>query len=236
MRLDRFMSETGMMSRRDAAKAVKAGKITVNGVKAVSPDTKIDEESDIVEYDGCVVNYSRYTYIMLNKPEGYLSSTDDPNGRTVTELLDIKERKMGLFPCGRLDKDSTGLIIMTNDGPLAHRLLSPKHHCEKKYIVDIVKPLDDPEMLEMLENGIDIGEGIKTLPAKLCSITPIKYEITLFEGKYHQIKRMFEAVGNKVVNLRRISFGGIDLDRKLKSGEWRYLSENEIETLKKSGK
>ena len=231
LRLDRFLSGQGALTRREAAKAAKAGRITVNGEPVRSADVKIDENSDRVALDGTAVEWRQFVYIMLCKPEGYISSTDDPREKTVLELLAERERRIGLFPCGRLDKDSTGLLILTNDGGLAHRLLSPKYHCDKKYIVNIAAPIEDAETVSRLESGVDIG-GETTLPARFAPLTPTRFEVTLREGKYHQIKRMFEAVGNKVVTLRRVAFAGIELDERLKSGEWRYLTEEETAALR----
>ena len=231
MRLDRFLSEQGIMSRREAAKAAKGGRITVNGDAVRSADIRISEETDTVAIDGAAVEWRRFVYIMLSKPEGYISATDDPREKTVLELISERDRKIGLFPCGRLDKDSTGLMLLTNDGALAHRLLSPKYHCEKRYIVNIAKPIEDEGIISRLESGVDIGGEI-TRPAKFTPMTPTRFEVTLREGRYHQIKRMFESVGNKVVTLRRVSFAGIELDPRLKSGEWRYLTDDEISALR----
>ena len=164
---------------------------------------------------------------MLNKPDGYVSATDDPNEKTVLDLVDPEDRRKGLFPCGRLDKNTLGLVILTNDGENAHRLLSPKHHVSKVYKFSAAKPLSQ-EDTEKLEKGVDIG-GYLTKPCKVTLTGENEGEITLTEGKYHQIKRMLEAVDNKITYLERISFGDIKLDTSLCRGEWRYLTPKEEE-------
>ena len=162
---------------------------------------------------------------MLNKPEGYVSATDDEREKTVLDLLPDEERRLGLFPCGRLDKNTLGLVILTNDGDSAHRLLSPKHHVDKVYKFECKLPLSQDDV-SLLERGVDIG-GYNTKPCKITLSQPTCGEITLTEGKYHQIKRMLEAVNNKITYLERVSFGNIVLDSSLDRGEWRYLTEEE---------
>ena len=199
MRLDKFLSNMGKATRSECARLAKSGKITVNGTPVKKCDIHIDPEKDCIVFCGTPVIYKKYTYIMLNKPEGYVSATDDEREKTVLDLLPDEERRLGLFPCGRLDKNTLGLVILTNDGDSAHRLL---------------------------ESGVDIG-GYNTKPCKITLSQPTCGEITLTEGKYHQIKRMLEAVNNKITYLERISFGGIMLDSSLDRGEWRYLTEDE---------
>ena len=169
-------------------------------------------------------NYEAFAH--PNKPEGVVSATDDGTERTVLDLLPGKYRKMGLFPCGRLDKNTTGLLILTNNGALAHRLLSPKCHVEKTYRFTCERPLTDADC-ELLRRGVNIGEKSSTLPAKLTLSSDRSGEITVTEGKYHQIKRMFQAVCNKILSLERISFAGIPLDPALARGEWRELTAAE---------
>ena len=235
MRLDKFLSNNNFVSRTDCKKAAKSGLIKVNGVVVKDTSVKINEDTDIVEYNGVVVNYRKFTYIMLNKPVGYISSTDDPKKKTVLELLPENYRSMGLFPCGRLDIDTTGLLILTNDGQLAHRLLSPKHHVYKTYYFECSPHLTD-ESVKQLETGVDIGEKEITKPAILCPDENMTSgTIAITEGKFHQIKRMFEQVGSKILKLRRIKFAEIDLDNSLKEGEWRLLTDKETEILTSLG-
>ncbi len=230
MRVDKFLSEMGKASRTESAKLAKAGKITVNGIPVKKCDMHIDPEKDTVALNGQPINYKRYTYIMMNKPEGYVSATEDGRDKTVLDLLNDEERKKDLFPCGRLDKNTLGLIILTNDGDSAHRLLSPKHHVSKVYRFKSKLPMSENDRVS-LESGVDIGEYI-TKPCKVnLDADGLGGEITLTEGKYHQIKRMLEAVNNKIVYLERITFGGIALDNKLKRGEWRHLTEREESLL-----
>jgi len=232
MRLDKFLSNMGIISRKELKAYVKKGQVTVNGHVAQSSDMQIDEENDKVVFCGEEIAYSRYVYVMLNKPSGYLSATEDGKGKTVIDLLDDRRKKMELFPVGRLDKDTEGLLILTNDGELCHKLLSPKYHVDKKYYVESELPLKESN-IEDFENGVFIDGGYKTLPAKL-EITDDagKSYVTIHEGKFHQIKQMFRAVGNGVVYLERVEFGGLCLDSNLERGEWRFLTDEETELLK----
>lgn len=230
MRLDKFISMLGKATRSEAGKLIRAGKATVNGIVQKAPDYKIDPDNDLVTLLGEVLTYKKYTYIMLNKPEGYVSATEDPNEKTVLDLVSVEDRRRGLFPCGRLDKNTLGLVILTNDGEGAHRVLSPKHHVSKVYKFISRDPVCENDV-KLLEAGVDIG-GYLTKPCKIKMVSENEGEITLIEGKYHQIKRMLEAVGNKITYLERISFGSIALDPALKRGEWRYLTPNEEEIFK----
>ncbi|MBO5374501.1 MAG: rRNA pseudouridine synthase [Clostridia bacterium] len=226
MRIDKLLSEMGKATRKESATLAKAGKILVNGVVIKRSDTHINPEKDVVTLCGNVVHYKKFTYIMLNKPQGYVSATEDEREQTVLELLPEEERRKGLFPCGRLDKNTLGLIILTNDGDSAHKSLSPKHHVSKTYRFEASLPLTAEDKAR-IENGVDIG-GYVTKPCKITLYNDdASGEITLTEGKYHQIKRMLEAVDNKITYLERISFGTIALDSRLQRGEWRYLTEQE---------
>lgn len=232
MRLDRYLSATGLLSRKEAATAAKAGRITVNGAIVRRADGHIHEETDEVRLDGAPVGYSRYDYVWLNKPSGYVSATEDGHLPCVTELLPPPLDKRGLFPCGRLDRDTVGLMLLTNDGQLSHRLLSPRRHVEKEYRFTCGTPLEaDAE--ERFAKGIRLGEEL-CKPAKLiCDEGRLGGVITLTEGKYHQIKRMVEVCGSYVTSLERISFAGIPLDPALARGEIRPLREEEIESLRR---
>ena len=232
MRLDKFLSVTKTCTRSECAKAAKRGQISVNGRCVTAPSEYVETDTDTVTFDGAVVKYRRFTWIMMNKPEGILSASTDKKAKTVVDLLPPPLNGMGLFPCGRLDKDTVGLIMLTNDGELAHKLLSPKKHAEKLYAFELDRPYDTSKGIE---NGI-MMDGKLTKPAKIDMQTPTKGTITLTEGKYHQIKRMFEYAGSTVVFLERLSFGGVELDTTLQRGQWRYLTEHEEETLKENGR
>ena len=225
MRLDKFFTSVGLLSRKECAEAAKKGRITVDGKVVKDASQHINEEQSSVMLDGVAVQYRKFTYIMLNKPQGYVSATEAPDDVTVLALLPQELQKIGLFPCGRLDKNTLGLMILTNNGPLAHRLLAPKTHCEKVYRFESRFPLSEEDRLT-LENGVDLGDFV-SCPCKVTLTGAQSGEIVLTEGKYHQIKRMLEAVHNKVTYLERICFAGIALDPSLERGQWRYLSEEE---------
>ncbi len=229
MRLDKFFTSTGLLSRKEASEACKKGRITVNGIVIKDSARHINEEQDEIVLDGTVVQYRKFTYIMLNKPQGYVSATEAPDDVTVLTLLPPELQKIGLFPCGRLDKNTLGLMILTNNGSLAHRLLAPKTHCEKVYRFESRFPLSE-EDCRVLQEGVDLGDFI-TAPCKVSLTSPQAGFITLTEGKYHQIKRMLEAVHNKVTYLERVCFAGIVLDPTLERGQWRYLTEEEQKSI-----
>ena len=233
MRLDKFIVESGLASRTEIARAAKNGAITVNGEIVRRSSGHIDPVCDKVTYCGREVIYREFTYIMLNKPEGYVSATTDDLSPTVLELLTPELQKIGLFPCGRLDKNTLGLMILTNNGPLSHKLLSPKNHVDKKYYFEVKFPISTDDVSE-LESGVDIG-GYMTAPCKVEMIDERHGHITLTEGKYHQIKLMAEAVHNQITFLERVTFGPITLDRNLVRGEWRYLTDEEQKMLEGRG-
>lgn len=230
MRLDKFIADTGIASRKEIAKAAKQGLVTLDGKAVRDVSVHIDENTARVTYCGSAVRWRQYVYVMLNKPAGYISSTEQ-GARTVMTLLPDEYTKMDCFPCGRLDIDTVGLLIITNDGPLAHALLSPKHHAEKTYYFRCMPPLGE-EAVPLLEDGVDIG-GYKTKPCRLSlDAGGDSGHITLTEGKFHQIKRMLEVVGSNITYLKRVKFGGIDLDDGLGEGQWRELGEDEIAVLR----
>ena len=233
MRLDKYLSEAAVCSRSEAAKAAKAGKITVDGKLVSSAAEHIDPGSAEVYYFGKRVVWKEFTYIMLNKPKGYVSSTEDA-GRTVMELLPEECRKKKMFPCGRLDIDTTGLLLITNDGERAHRLLSPARHVEKTYYFECSSPIGGDEVAQ-LESGVDIG-GHVSAPAKVELASPTAGTITITEGKFHQIKRMFHAVGSEIVELCRVKFGPLLLDPALAPGEYRELTPEEESALIEAAK
>ena len=228
MRLDKYLSEAAVCSRSEAAKAARAGKIEVDGERVKSAAVHIDPATVVVKYFGRQVEWKEFTYIMLNKPKGYVSSTED-SGRTVMDLLPEECRKKNMFPCGRLDIDTTGLLLITNDGERAHRLLSPAHHVKKTYAFVASEPVGEAERIA-LERGVDIG-GYISSPAEVTLDTPTSGRITITEGKFHQIKRMFASVGSGIVELERVSFGPLTLDGALSYGEYRYLTAEEEESL-----
>ncbi len=229
LRLDKYIADTGAYSRKEVKAMAKQGLITVDSRVVRDVALRIDENSAEVAIGGKRVNWRKYVYVMLNKPAGYISSTEESD-RTVMKLLPPEYTKMECFPCGRLDIDTVGLLIITNDGPLAHELLSPRHHAEKTYFYRCSPAIGEREA-EMLCAGVDIGGYVtKTSKVELCDGESGR--ITLTEGKFHQIKRMFEAVGSSITYLRRVEFGGIPLDESLKEGEWRELTDGEIETLR----
>lgn len=230
MRLDKLISECGLASRTETARACRAGSVTVNGVPVKKPDTPVDPEKDCVTLRGVPVVWRRYVYLLLNKPQGYVSATEDGDAPCVTELVPAEYRKMGVFPCGRLDKYTTGLMLLTNDGPLAHRLLAPKSHVTKQYGFRTEAPLT-LEDVRRLEAGLDIG-GYVTAPCRVTLTAPDCGVIAITEGKYHQIKRMMEAVGNRITELERLTFGTLTLDPVLARGEWRELTGEELTALR----
>ncbi len=229
LRLDKYIADTGIASRKDVKSAAKKGLISVDGKTVKDVSVRIDENTAVVVYLGERVNWRKYVYVMLNKPAGYISSTDD-DSRTVMKLLPPEYSKMECFPCGRLDIDTVGLLIITNDGPLAHKLLSPRHHAEKTYYYHCSPEIGEQEALRLCE-GVDIGDYV-TKTSKVEMIGGGEGYITLTEGKFHQIKRMFEAVGSSITYLKRVEFGTVKLDESLAEGEWRELTEGELEALK----
>lgn len=231
MRIDKFLSNMGIASRTESSKAARQGGILVNGVAVKGADVHIDPDKDEVIFCGRTIEYRKYTYILMNKPDGVVSATEDGKDKTVIDFLPEELQKLNLFPCGRLDKHTLGLVMLTDNGDLAHRLLSPKHHVKKKYFFESKFPLTDEE-IKYLEAGATLEDGYITKPAEieLCADKKSGY-ITLVEGKYHQIKRMLESVNNKITYLERVTFGPLVLDESLARGEWRFLTKNEIEQL-----
>ncbi|MBO5945387.1 MAG: 16S rRNA pseudouridine(516) synthase [Clostridia bacterium] len=227
MRIDKLISEMGIASRKESSAVAKRGGVLVNGTPVRDLSTHIDPTRDKVTYLGRVIEYSKYVYVMLNKPEGYVSATEDSRLPVVTELLSEELQRMELFPVGRLDRDTVGLMLLTNNGPLAHSLLSPKKHVSKEYYFKCAEPLA-PDAEACFRERITLADGYECKEALLVADEDrMGGVITLTEGKYHQIKRMIAATGNRVVYLERISFGGIKLDSTLARGEWRILTDAE---------
>lgn len=231
MRIDKLLSDVGVASRREAARVARSGGVTVDGVAVRDLSRHVDPATARISYLGREIIWRRYTYVMLNKPEGYVSATEDSRLPVVTELLSDELQRMELFPVGRLDRDTVGLMILTNNGPLAHSLLSPRHHVEKEYRFTSAEPLDSDAVRDF-EQGITLADGYECKPARL-TLDPSRTSghIVLTEGKYHQIKRMIASRDNRVTSLERIRFADITLDHALSRGEWRYLTESEIASL-----
>ena len=231
-RLDKLIASMGRYSRREAKELIRRGLVLVDGVPAASPEEKADGERAEITVCGEALGYRRFTYVMLHKPAGVLSATEDSRQRTVMDLLPPPLRRMGLFPVGRLDKDTEGLLLLTNDGDLAHRLLSPKNHVDKVYYVEVDLPLDDSDAAAFAE-GISLREDLRCLPAglQIGEEDPRHAFVTLHEGKFHQIKRMFRSRGKTVSYLKRLSMGGLRLDGRLQRGDYRYLTAEEVAKL-----
>lgn len=233
-RLDKIIASTGKWSRREAKELARRGLVTVNGAAVRSVEEKFDPEAVEIRVNGEALAYRRYTWIMLNKPAGYLSATEDGRGATVLDLLPRDLQRQGLFPVGRLDKDTEGLLLLTNEGGLAHALLSPKRHVDKMYYVRTAGRLTE-EDVRAFAAGMSLADGLQCLPAGL-EILSVGEEsearITLREGKFHQIKRMLAARGKPVVYLERIRMGDLPLDRELSRGSFRFLTEPEIAGLR----
>ena len=231
MRLDKFLCDCGIGTRSRIKKDIKAGLVTVNGVRIQKAEQHIDENADVVCYNGRPCVYEKYVYYMLNKPAGVVSATEDKDGKTVLDLLGDAAGE-GLFPVGRLDKDTEGLLLITNDGALAHELLSPSKHVEKEYECRLAYPLTDVQKTK-LEQGVDIGEGIISRPAVIHIEAEDRITLTITEGKFHQVKRMLHAVGNEVVYLKRVRMGDLALDDGLAKGSFRRLTEKEMEIIRR---
>lgn len=235
MRLDKLLSVTATATRSEAGRAARRGEITVNGVPVRRADAPIDPEKDRIVYCGTPVVYKPYRYVLLNKPDGYVSATEDGRDPTVLELLPPVYTTLGLFPCGRLDKHTLGLMLLTNDGELSHRLLSPRRHVAKRYRFCCKFPLTEEECARF-RDGLVLEDGYETKPADIALDEGGRSGvITLVEGKYHQIKRMLEALHNQITYLERISFGPLTLPEGLARGEWRELTPEEEDALREAG-
>ena len=235
MRLDKYLCETGFGTRSQVKDLLKKGQVMVNGEVVKKPELKINETTDQILCQGKKASYQKNIYLMLHKPAGVVSATEDNREKTVLDLVRPEDRKNGLFPVERLDKDTEGLLLLTDDGELAHRLLSPKKHVDKTYYAKIDGQVTE-EHVKQFREGLDIGDEKKTLPAVLTILLsgPVsEIEVTIHEGRFHQIKRMFEAVGCKVTYLKRLSMGSLVLDETLPPEEYRPLTEAELEGLTK---
>ncbi len=237
IRLDKYLVEMGMGTRSQMKEAAKNGRVRVNGIVEKGTERKIDPDSERVSLDGKEIFYVKMEYYLLNKPQGVVSATEDKFHKTVVDLIEGRQRK-DLFPVGRLDIDTEGLVLITNDGELAHRLLSPRHHVDKQYYGVVAGELPK-DAARQFRQGITLSDGTVTMPAQLTELPDsdlaakgnTQVLVTIQEGKFHQVKRMFEALGCKVVYLKRMSMGPLKLDRTLKPGEYRALTEEEIKEL-----
>lgn len=235
MRLDKFLVACAVGSRTEVKNLLKAGRVTVNGKKEKSAKLQINEEKDEIRFDGQVLEYEEFVYYMMNKPQGVISATEDSKHRTVLDLLDDIARTKEVFPVGRLDIDTHGLLLLTNDGKLAHALLSPKRHVDKTYLAQ-VEGIMTQEDVETFAKGIPLKD-FTCQPAKLeiVSVDSVKNQslvrVTIAEGKFHQVKRMVAYCGKEVVDLQRLTMGTLTLDENLERGEWRHLTKEELENL-----
>ena len=238
MRLDKYLVTCAVGSRTEVKNFLKAGRVTVNGKKEKSAKLQINEETDEICFDGQKLDYEEFVYYMMNKPQGVISATEDPKHKTVLDLLDDLARSKEVFPVGRLDIDTYGLLLLTNDGKLAHALLSPKRHVDKTYLAQINGVMTDTD-IETFAQGIPLKD-FTCQPAKLeiLSVDTEKEEslvrVTIAEGKFHQVKRMVAYCGKEVVDLQRLTMGTLTLDENLKRGEWRRLTKEELEGLLES--
>lgn len=232
IRLDKYLADMGVGTRSEVKNHIRKGLVTVDGNPARKPEEKIEPGRQEVRVNGTPVSYAEFEYYMLNKPAGVVSATKDKRERTVLDLLTDKKRK-DLFPVGRLDKDTEGLLLITNDGELSHRLLSPARHVDKTYYARIQGRVTEADVLAFAE-GLDIGDEKPTRPARLeilCAADISEIEVTIQEGRYHQVKRMFEAVDKRVIYLKRLTMGSLVLDSGLPAGEYRELTKEELEKL-----
>lgn len=235
-RLDKIIANSGTLSRKEVHRLIKSGAVSVNGITTKDRGFCIDPETAKIKINGQQVSLEKYVYIMLNKPEGVVSATKDPSEKTVVDLVPAELKKKNLFPAGRLDRNTTGFVLITDNGDFAHKILSPKNHIEKTYEARLAEGINAASLQKVAE-GITLGDGTECLPAKVKILEdgdkPL-VEIRICEGKYHQIKRMFAAVGNAVIELKRVKMGELSLDESLAPGECKVLSKDEVELIKKS--
>jgi len=233
-RVDKVLSNLGIGTRKEIKRLVKDGAVKVDGVVVTDSGMHVNPKDSLIEVSGELLKYREFIYIMLNKPQGVVSATFDTRLKTVIDILPDEYKSFGLFPVGRLDIDTEGLLVLTNNGQLAHELLSPKKHVPKKYYA-IIEGIVDEKDREAFSEGVVLDDGYKTLPAELFIIKSANFseiETVIYEGKFHQVKRMFEAVGKKVKYLKRIEMGRLRLDEALKTGECRELTNDEVSLLK----
>ena len=226
-RLDKILADMGIASRSELKQIIKSGRVTVNGTVVTSPETKVDTDGCEIALDGEALGYRQFRYYIMDKPAGVVTATDDRKQKTVLDLVSPEMRRMGLFPVGRLDKDTSGLLLLTNDGDFAHRVISPKAEVEKVYYAK-VDGIPDESDVDAFAEGITLRDGLECLPARLTLLGGRECLVTVMEGKYHQVKRMLASRGKPVLELRRLSIGGLSLDGSLKEGEYRELDEADL--------
>lgn len=229
MRLDKFLANSGIGSRKEVKELIKQGLVFVNDERIKNSDKNIDEIKDVIKIRDKCIEYRKYVYIMLNKPQNVISATEDNKHKTVIDLIKGYDT-YNIFPVGRLDIDTEGLLLLTNDGKLSHNLLSPKKHVEKEYFVKLKENINDID-INKVENNIELEDGYICKKAKIKRLSKNELNISITEGKFHQVKRMFKAVGNEVIFLKRVRMANILLDKNLKSGEYRELTEDELKGL-----
>lgn len=229
-RLDKVLSSFYSLSRADTKKLMKKQCVRVNGVVTKSLDIKVDPDKDDITVDGQKIIFKKHIYIMMNKPEGVISASDDKSAKTVVDLVPDELYRDGLFPAGRLDKDTTGFVLLTDDGDFAHRILSPKNHIEKTYHAVLEKQLSEKDIEHFL-SGVELKDGTLCLEAKVRMLEGTTAEVIIHEGKYHQVKRMFAALGNKVIALRRVKMGNLPLDENLPEGDCREITSEELKLI-----
>ncbi len=227
MRLDRLLSELGAASRSELRQIIRRGRVSVDGAVVTEPERRVDPEGSEIRLDGELLTYRRFRYFMMDKPAGVLSVTEDRKQKTVLDLLPPELKRLDLFPVGRLDKDTSGLLILTNDGDFAHRVISPKSGVEKRYRAEVEGVPDEADVKAFAE-GLTLGDGTKCLPARLEITGANTCYVTVMEGKYHQVKRMLASRGKPVVSLRRLSVGALELDEAFGPGGFRELEKNDL--------
>lgn len=227
MRLDKFLGDLGLASRSELKQIIRQGRVTVDGRAVTAPETKVDSGKAVVTLDGERLNYRSYHYYMMDKPAGVLSATEDTKQGTVLDLVSDEMKRMGLFPVGRLDKDTSGLLILTNDGDFAHRVISPKAGVKKLYFAKVDGELDERDV-QAFRTGLTLGDGTRCLPAELQILGRGECLVTVMEGKYHQVKRMLASRGAPVTALRRLAIGGLELGSQLPPGGYRELGDEEL--------
>ncbi|MGN0487162.1 MAG: pseudouridine synthase [Acutalibacteraceae bacterium] len=226
-RIDKLISSQGKYTRSEVKKLIREGRVTVDGKTVTRPETKADADSQVIAVDGETLGYKKHLYIMLNKPKGVISASRDGKETTVVDLVPVALQRNGLFPAGRLDGDTTGFVLITDDGDFAHRILSPKNHIQKTYHAELAEEITE-ETIAAFRNGVELSDGTLCLEAELRSLGDRQAEIKICEGKYHQVKRMFAALGNKVLALKRTAMGNLPLDESLAPGECRELTREEL--------
>lgn len=231
-RIDKILSSALKISRAEVKRLMKKQRVTVGNERVTDPNVKVDACTDKIAINGKPVVYQKHIYIMLNKPKGVVSASTDRDAPTVVDLVPEEMKRAGLFPAGRLDADTTGFVLITDDGDFAHRILSPKNHIEKTYIALLEKEISD-EDIEKFKAGVELKDGTLCLEAKLERVGERTVKVVIHEGKYHQVKRMFAALGNRVIELRRVQMGNLKLDESLKEGECREITDSELEMITK---